>query len=237
MRCSECGAANAETAQSCIRCVAPIAKQRPVVQPAVDGSGGMIMTRRQAPPAILEDAPPAPRAGSGNTRRRALVLASVGLVVLAMVTVAIVAVTSSVSSTTSSLSSTRRLADGQLRPGDCVRGSNLGLDTDGPWPGVVTVVPCAEEHLAEVFFAGNVWPQSLAYPGGNEVSRQANSRCDTALDAYARHPDRLVTFTDRAIYPGRAVWSSGDRLVLCVAYKANYQSLDYSIRESNTRSL
>jgi hypothetical protein len=229
VRCSECGAANAETAQSCIRCEAPIAKQRSVAQPTVDGSGGMIMTRRQAPPAdqaILEDAPPAPRAGSGNPRRRALVLASVGVVVLAVVTVAIVAVTSSVSST-------HRLADGQLRPGDCVRGSNLGLDTDGLWPRVVTVVPCAEEHLAEVFFAGNVWPQSLAYPGSNEVSRQANNRCDTALDAYARRPDRLVTFTDRAIYPGRTVWSSGDRRVLCVAYKANYQSVDYSIRESN----
>jgi Septum formation len=145
----------------------------------------------------LEDAPAAQQAGSGNSRRRALVLASVGVVVLAAVTVAIVAVTSSV------------------------------------WPRVVMVVPCTEQHVAEVFFAGNVWPQSLAYPGDNEVSRQANDRCDTALDAYAGRPDHLVTFTDRATYPGNTVWSSGDRLVLCVAYKASFQSVDYSIKGSN----
>jgi Septum formation len=230
MRCSECGAPNAETAQLCIRCEAPVARQRS----AAEGSGGVTVARQRAPEAgqvVLEDAPSAQRAGSGSSRRRALVLAGAGLVVLAAATVVIVAAISSVPST--SVSSARHLAEGQLRPGDCVRGSSLGLDTSGPWPGVVTVVPCTEQHLAEVFFAGNVWPQSLAYPGGNEVSRQANNRCDTALDAYARRPDRLVTFTDRAIYPGRTVWSSGDRLVLCVAYKANYQSVDYSIRESN----
>lgn len=229
MRCSECGVANAETAQSCIRCGAPVARQRSVAKPVVDGSGGIAVARRQASwagQAILEDAPAAQQAGSGNSRRRALVLASVGVVVLAAVTVAIVAVTSSVSSP-------RRVTDGQLRPGDCVRGSNLGLNTNDPWPRVVMVVPCTEQHVAEVFFAGNVWPQSLAYPGDNEVSRQANNRCDTALDAYAGRPDHLVTFTDRSIYPGSTVWSSGDRLVLCVAYKASFQSVDYSIKGSN----
>jgi hypothetical protein len=30
-----------------------------------------------------------------------------------------------------------------------VRGSNLGLDTNGPWPGVVAVVPCTQPHLAK----------------------------------------------------------------------------------------
>jgi hypothetical protein len=161
MRCSECGAANAKTAQYCIQCGAPVTKQRPVAESAVGGSSG-VMTRQQAPQtgqAILEDAPPAQGAGSGNSHRRALVLAGVGLVVLAAVTVAIV-------SPASSVSSTRRLTDKQLRSGYCVRGSNLGLDTNGPWPRVVTVVPCTQQHLAEVFFAGNVWPQSLAYPGG-----------------------------------------------------------------------
>ena len=229
MRCSECGAANAETAQSCIRCGAPVARQRSVAQSAVDGSGGIIGTRRQASTAsqaILEDAPAAQQAGSGVSRRPVLVLASVGVAVLAAVIVAILALTSSASST-------RRVADGQLRPGDCVQGSNLGLNTNDPWPRAIIVVPCTEQHVAEVFFAGNVWPQSLAYPGDNAVSRQANNRCDTAFDAYVGRPDHLVTFTDRAIYPGNTVWSSGDRLVLCVAYKVNLQSVDYSIKGSN----
>jgi len=112
-------------------------------------------------------------------------------------------------------------------------GLHLGLNTNDPWPRAIIVVPCTEQHVAEVFFAGNVWPQSLAYPGDNAVSRQANNRCDTAFDAYVGRPDHLVTFTDRAIYPGNTVWSSGDRLVLCVAYKVNLQSVDYSIKGSN----
>jgi hypothetical protein len=228
MRCSECGAANAETAQYCIQCGAPVAKQRPVAESAVVGSGG-VMTRQQAPwndQAILQDAPPAQRAWSSNSHRRALVLAGVGLVVLAAVIVAIV-------SRPSSVSPTRRLTGKQLRPGYCVRGSNLGLDTNGPWPREVTVVPCTQQHLAEVFFAGSVWPQSLAYPGDNEVDRQANNRCDTALDAYVGRADYWVKFTDRAIVPGSTAWSSGDRLVICIAYKADYESANYSIRGSN----
>jgi Septum formation len=234
MRCAECGAPNAETAQLCIRCEAPLARQRSAAEPAVEGSGGVTVARQRAPEAgqvVLEDAPSAQRAGSGSSRRRALVLAGAGLVVLAAATVVIVAAVSSVPST--SVSSARHLAEGQLRPGDCVRGSSLGLDTSGPWPGVVTVVPCTEQHLAEVFFASNVWPQSLAYPGNNEVTRQAVNRCDTALDAYVGRPDHLAAFTDRAIYPGSTVWPSGDRLVMCVAYRADFQPVDYSIKGRN----
>jgi Septum formation len=189
-----------------------------------------MVTRQQAPwadQAIVQDAPADQRARSGNSHRRALALAGVGLVVLAAVIVAIVAVTSSVSSA-------RRLTERQLRSGDCVRGSNLGLDTNGPWPGVVTVVPCTQQHLAEVFFAGNVWPQSLAYPGDGKVNRQANKRCDAALDVYVGRPQHdPVTFTDRAVLPGNAAWLSGDRLVLCAAYEANFQPVNYSIKGSN----
>ena len=235
MRCSECGAPNAETAQSCLRCGAPIARQRSVAEPAVGGSGGVTVARQRAPGAgqvVLEDAPAGQRAGSGRSRRRALVLAGAGLVVLAAATAVIVAMISSVPS--KPVPSARLLAEDQLRPGDCVRGPGLGLDTNGPWPGVVTVVPCTEQHLAEVFFAGNVWPQSLAYPGNKKINRQANNRCDTALDAYVGRPDHLAAFTDRAFYPGSPTWPTGDRLVMCVAYRADFQPVDYSIKGRNT---
>jgi hypothetical protein len=69
--------------------------------------------------------------------------------------------------------------------------------------------------------------------GDNEVNRQANNRCDTALDAYVGHPDYWVTFTDRAIVPGSTAWSSGDRLVICIAYKASYAPVNYSISGRN----
>src|SRR6516162_6063720 len=100
MRCSECGAANATTAQYCIQCGAPVTKQRPVAESAVGGSSG-VMTRQQAPQtgqAILEDAPPAQGAGSGNSHRRALVLAAWGLAGWGALTVATFSPASSLSS-------------------------------------------------------------------------------------------------------------------------------------------
>jgi hypothetical protein len=50
---------------------------------------------------------------------------------------------------------------------DCLTGSDLGLGTGGTWPDLVTVMPCTQRHTAEVFFAENAWPQSMAYSGNN----------------------------------------------------------------------
>jgi hypothetical protein len=68
-----------------------------------------------------------------------------------------------------------QVSDGQLRSGDCLTGSNLGLGTNSDWPDTVAVVPCTHWHIGEVFFAGNAWPQSMAYPGdeGQQPGRGA----------------------------------------------------------------
>ncbi len=60
----------------------------------------------------------------------------------------------------------------------------MGLGTDSVWPDYVTAVPCTQRHAAEVFFAGNGWPQSLAYPGDNTVGNEAFDRCANTIAAY-----------------------------------------------------
>jgi hypothetical protein len=127
-------------------------------------------------------------------------------------------------------SSTNQLTAYQLRPGDCLTGSNMGLGNSNPWPDYVTAVPCTQRHLAEVFFAGDVWPQSLAYPGDNSIASQADARCSTAFIAYDGIPSNQSVFTYTTVTPDNNNWSSGDRSLQCVAYDPNGASMNYSIK-------
>jgi hypothetical protein len=114
-----------------------------------------------------------------------------------------------------------QLAWDQLRPGDCLTGSNLPLGNDNPWPEYVTRVDCTKLHRAEVFFAGNNWPQSMAFPGKDAVISQSEARCDTAFAAYdGLPPAQSRSFTYNTVSPlDSSDWASGDRLLLCVAYE------------------
>ena len=116
---------------------------------------------------------------------------------------------------------THQLTYTQLRPGDCVTGSNLGLGTSSAWPYQVSAVPCTQRHLAEVIFAGNLWPASLAkFPGENAVGTTVDNRCQTALYAYAGESEAALTYD--AIAPVGSDWNSGDRRVVCLAYEPGY---------------
>ena len=80
---------------------------------------------------------------------------------------------------------TGHLSGGQLRPGDCLTGSNLGLDTSNAWPDMFAAVPCTSPHLAEVSSRRNAWPKSpAAYPARVVISDQGYARCLTAFSAY-----------------------------------------------------
>lgn len=127
-------------------------------------------------------------------------------------------------------SSTNQLTADQLRPGDCLTGSNMGLGNSNPWPDYVTAVPCTQRHLAEVFFAGDAWPQSLAYPGDNSIASQADARCSTAFIAYDGIPSEQSVFTYTTVMPDNTAWSSGDRSLQCVAYDPSGASMNYSIK-------
>jgi len=115
---------------------------------------------------------------------------------------------------------TRQLTFNQLRPGDCLTGSNLGLGSGSPWPETVTAVPCTQRHLAEITFAGNLWPLSLTtFPGENAVTDIVDNRCQSALYAYAGESNPWLTYD--SVEPGAGSdWASGDRRVVCMAYES-----------------
>jgi hypothetical protein len=100
-------------------------------------------------------------------------------------------------------------------------GSNLGLANDNPWPAEVTAVPCTHRHLAEIFFVGNVWSQSLAYPGYNAISDQGYARCLSAFRAYDGIAQPASAFSISYTAPDAATWPAGDRHVICAAYQAD----------------
>jgi Septum formation len=180
---------------------------------------------RRQPDSPVQSAPPQPggqRAGWRCLRWGPPVLASLGFVVAVGATV-IVAVP---------YLTGHRTVD-QLRAGDCLTGSNLGLGAGGTWPEWVAAVPCTDQHLAEVFFAGNAWPQSAAYPGDKAISDQGLARCATEFKRYDGIDYLDSTFTiDRVSPAGGDDWASGDRLLVCMADQTGI-SVNYSIKQSN----
>jgi hypothetical protein len=107
-----------------------------------------------------------------------------------------------------------------MRPGDCLAGSNMGLGNSTPWPDHVTRVACTQPHEAEVFFTGDNWPQSLAYPGTKAIDDQARAHCGTAFTAYDGTSFTASAFSFDSIFDDDSSdWASGDRSLECVAYE------------------
>jgi DivIVA domain-containing protein len=234
IRCLECGAESAGTAQVCARCGAPAAQQPSLAPEAVaGGSADSIML----PHELVGQ-----RASTGF---RWNVLVMVGVTTALTVSLLIVGLTSLRSSARSqaptsplSTSAPPQLTVDQLQPGDCLRGSDIGLGTDSAWPSLVTAVPCTQQHVAEVFFAGNAWPQSLAaYPGDDAVNNTADDRCDAAFAAYDGTTPDESAFTYDFITPDSSTWPDGDRSLICVAHESTSQypdgaAVNYSIKGS-----
>jgi hypothetical protein len=113
-----------------------------------------------------------------------------------------------------------QLTESQLRPGDCLTGSDLNLENDSAWPAMFTKISCTQPHLGEVFYVGHPWPESLAtYPGDSTVFKIADDRCSAAFTAYdgvAETASRLGS--DIEVPTTVSDWATGDREVVCVAY-------------------
>jgi Septum formation len=238
--CPQCGGENAGAAQACARCGAPLAPQPPAAGQA-----------RGSVPLPDELAGRRDRPGA---RRTALIAAGLGFVLLVAVTVLVASMTMIITRSVSSRPSASparpaaspasppsglQLAVDQLKAGDCLAGSDLGLGTASSWPDSVTAVPCTQQHIAEVFFAGNAWPQSQAYPGDNAINNQADDRCNAAFAAYDGTVYDNSAFSYDILDPSAGDdWASGDRWLVCVAYSPTAQdpggaSVDYSIKGSN----
>jgi Septum formation len=233
MRCAECGQETAGSLQYCAACGAPITRQRSAVaEPTTPAVGDAVTSGPQAPsagPQTMEDGPSGQRAG----RSKLLWVAVAGAGFLALLGVVLVTRSAS-TSTPSSTPSTGELREDQLRSGDCLQGSNLVLGSGNffAWPHLVTAVPCAQQHLAEVFFAGNAWPRSRAFPGENVIANQGLARCRSAFRAYDGIVPSASAFTIDYITPDSAAWASSNRRVICVAYQP-WAPVTFSIKSSH----
>ncbi len=223
MKCVECGAENAEAAPICVHCGAPVLGAR---------------QEHSAEPEPVQDSPLEPVGQQGareHVQRELLVMAGIGLVGLVVIIVVIAAGNSRRQLTIHQSRrgvSQRQLTIDQLRTGDCLTGSDLGLGTSNPWPYQFASVRCTQPHLAEVIFVGNAWPQSLkTYPGVDTIYAEAEARCWDALSAYDGTVYWKSSFVVDEIVPGGgADWGSGDRSLVCVAYKG--APVNYSIKGS-----
>lgn len=220
MRCLECGA-EPVGAQACFRCGAPVGLQHPMAgtEEAADTDDWVAplptddldwLPGHQAGPG--PQVFPGQQATRGSSRRKVLI--GVGAAVVAMA--ALITVTGVIHA---SSSAANRPTSDQLRPGDCLTGSNMDLPGSDPWPGHVTRVACTQPHVAEVYFASDIWPQSLAYPGEDELISQVNARCENEFAAYDGISLSQSKFDYATISPlDSSVWASGSRRLVCVAY-------------------
>ena len=183
-----------------------------------------------------------PYAGSGGRRRgpRWLLVAGISAVVAAIIAAVIVSTqgghkaavtqptvspsasrTTSVSPTANATPTTGNLTLDELQVGDCLKGADLDLNTDNPWPKTSQAVPCTQAHTAEVFYANNhFWPANGSYPGNSAISKAGTTACDNAFKAYVgiAYSDSQYTWTN--IIPDASTWPNpnGDRALHCVAY-------------------
>ena len=221
LRCLECRAETAAPAQVCARCGAPVADQPPVADAEAGGPGAPIALPHEL---VGQRTGPSPR-------RNALIMVGAGLVALAAAITVIAIWMSSVPSPKAPKAPTSRLSYDQLRPGDCVQVPNI--NTLSAWSNFFTVVPCAQQHTGEVFFADDIWPQSIAYPGDNATDKQADARCDRAFTTYDGISPDQSAFTYAWDLPDSTSWLSGDRSVQCIAYDPSGAPMDYSIKGSS----
>ena len=99
------------------------------------------------------------------------------------------------------------LEAGLLREGDCFN----GLDEEEI---EVTVVPCTEEHSAEV--TGRFALEGEEFPGEDEVVEQAEEGCLIIFEDYVGQAAEDTAFRFTEITPTEEQWDAGSREVVCL---------------------
>lgn len=149
----------------------------------------------------------APAATAPRKRRRGIVLAIVaGVVAVALVVGGVVGVmfwmrTKPIGDVTSPVTATTR----QVATGHCV----AELPADGT-VGTVRLVPCEEEHAAEV--VGVLPLADDSWPGEQAVTDEVTQWCEMDADQLAGG-FRAVVWT-----PSKGAWGQGDRDGVCLAW-------------------
>ena len=129
-------------------------KRQALTQIAFEGAAARARIRAgqyRRPPA----APPNTHHGTSLTQ----VAVAVAIVMLSAGTLLIADTIISAPKETASINivpAVKRLTYSHLRAGDCLRGSKMHLNGSGPWPHLVTAVPCSDRHRAEVFYTTKI---------------------------------------------------------------------------------
>ena len=84
-----------------------------------------------------------------------------------------------------------------------------------------------------MFFAGNAWPRSLAYPGDQAVYDDGHALCLKAFKAYDGTDSSSSAFYVVSSTPDNGTWPGGDRQLVCFAASDTLGSVDYSIKGSH----
>ena len=113
-----------------------------------------------------------------------------------------------------------------LRVGDCFE----LLDPDDPSITIVRAEPCADEHVYEVFFVGDM-PDG-DYPGDAAVSAFADANCISAFEGYVGVPFEESTWFASPVGPAEADWLAGTRRVTCQLHTQEEAPVSGSARDS-----
>lgn len=115
---------------------------------------------------------------------------------------------------------------GALRVGDCFE----LLDPSDPNITIVRAVPCADEHVYEVFFVGEM-PDG-GFPGDDAVAAFADENCVPAFEAYVGVPFEESIWFASPVGPGEQEWLAGTRRVTCLLHTQDEVAVTGSARGS-----
>jgi uncharacterized RDD family membrane protein YckC len=115
---------------------------------------------------------------------------------------------------------------GSLRVGDCFE----LLDPDSPSITIVQAVPCADEHVYEVFFVGDM-PDG-EFPGDDAVAAFADQNCLPAFEAYVGVAFEESTWFASPVGPAEEDWAAGTRRVTCQLHTQDEVRVTGSARDS-----
>lgn len=99
-----------------------------------------------------------------------------------------------------------------VRVGDCV-----GAFEDGDEVTEIPVLPCDQSHDQEVYARFEL-ADAEAFPGKEELNKQANEKCLQEFQAFVGVPYNDSELYVEFLTPSEDSWDDGDREVLCTVY-------------------
>jgi hypothetical protein len=93
--------------------------------------------------------------------------------------------------------------------------------------------PCAEAHLAEVFYVGDYDQPSATYPTEDAFSEFVLDRCVDAFQAYTGEAYGEGDLDIQPYWPTEEGWGRGDKEVTCFAIRVDGGTMTGSVRQGS----